>query len=187
VRQARAALRWDLALGARWSDVDRRLVDEALGRASALLAPLERRAAEEAPVLDWPVDPVHVTSPFGVRADPLGDGDERHVGVDLAAAEGQHVYAAGPGTVVFAAARGGYGLHVEIRHADGVLTRYAHLSELDVAEGARVQKGDSVGRAGHTGRATGPHLHFELWLDGVPVDPRDRLDGPPEARATRRR
>jgi len=180
VRRARAALRWDLALGARWSAVDRRLVDAALAAADAALAPSEPSAPAE-PTLDWPVDPVHVTSAFGLREDPLGDGERRHVGVDLAAAEGQRVLAAGDGTVVFCGRRGGYGLHAVVRHGPLLATRYAHLSRLAVREGQKVERGDLVGNAGQTGRATGPHLHFELWVDGVPTDPAERLDGPQPA------
>ncbi len=185
VRRARAALAWDLLLGARWTAVDRRLVGEAIAQADAALPRPAGPAQEEPPTLEWPVSPVIVTSPFGVRKDPLGSGEERHLGIDRAAAQGQWVSAAAAGLVVYVGRRGGYGLHVELRHADGYLTRYAHLSEIDVAAGEEVQAGALLGRAGRTGRATGPHLHFEVWRDGLPVDPAGEL-APPMVRLSRR-
>lgn len=176
VRRARAALTWERLLAAKGSEVDRFLVDEALRRADDALPPPPKVAtAPEEPELAWPLDPVRVTSTFGIRADPLGEGNQRHLGIDLAAVEGQLVRAASDGVVVFAGKRGGYGLHVEVRHGSALVTRYAHLSELDVQAGERVGLGAPLGRAGRTGRATGPHLHFEVWRDGLPIDPRDLL------------
>lgn len=173
LRRARDALRWDLLVGARWSEVDRTLVREALARADAALPAPEPAAAVLA--LSWPVEPVHVTSRFGLRSDPFGDATRPHAGIDLAAVEGQTVRVAAAGEVLFAGERGGYGLHVEVGHADGFVSRYAHLSELLVRAGQPVAEGGLVGLAGRTGRATGPHLHFELWRDGMPVDPLDEL------------
>lgn len=115
-----------------------------------------------------------VTSPFGWRADPLTGGARFHRGVDLKAAYGQDVPAADAGRVVFSGTQGGYGTTVVLEHANGSRTRYAHLSAALVAAGDAVGPGQVVGRAGSSGRATGPHLHFEL-LDaaGRPVDPMD--------------
>lgn len=176
VKRARTALRWDLLVGPRLAEVDRTLVTTALARADALLpAPAPAVVAVPIEELAWPVDPVRVTSRFGVRDDPFGEGTKRHSGVDLAALEGQLVKAAASGTVVFAGHRGGYGLHVAIEHAGERVTRYAHLSDIDVVEGMHLAAGTVVGRAGRSGRATGPHLHFELWLDGLPVNPEDEL------------
>jgi murein DD-endopeptidase MepM/ murein hydrolase activator NlpD len=157
-------------------------VREALARADeALPAPVVAAAAS----LEWPVEPVRITSAFGVREDPLGAGARPHTGVDLAALEGQLVRTSGPGTVLFAARRGGYGLHVEVRHEGDLVTRYAHLSSIDVRAGDRLEAGAVLGRAGRTGRATGPHLHFELWRDGLPVDPGQELPAVPRRLSTR--
>lgn len=179
VERARAALRWDWTLGARWSEVDWRLVSRALREADTALGPelpvAQAELVPSGPEFVWPVDPVRLTSRFGLRSDPFGGGVRRHVGIDLAAVVGQHVFAAAPGSVVFAGWRGGYGRHVEVRHEDGFVSRYSHLHEIEVRRGEQVTAGTVLGRAGQTGRATGPHLHFELWRHGMPIDPQDEL------------
>lgn len=113
-----------------------------------------------------------ITSPFGLRGDPFHGRTRMHSGVDIRAAYGRSVPSAADGEVTFAGERGSYGQLVVLRHADGVETRYAHLSSIDVKVGQRVQGGEMVGRIGQTGRATGPHLHFEVLEGGRPVDPR---------------
>jgi murein DD-endopeptidase MepM/ murein hydrolase activator NlpD len=123
----------------------------------------------------WPIEPVTVTSLYGRRIHPITLRYAQHLGVDLAAATGQLVSAAGRGTVVKAEWSGGYGMTVEIQHPGNVLTRYAHLSQALVEVGTVVEKGDPVGLAGNTGLSTGPHLHFELWRNGRPTDPLDEL------------
>jgi murein DD-endopeptidase MepM/ murein hydrolase activator NlpD len=112
-----------------------------------------------------------VASPFGYRIDPFLGRPALHPGVDLLDGYGTEIRAAGAGRVVHAGTMGGYGLTVEIDHGDGLTTRYAHLSEMLVAEGDEIQKGAAVGRLGSTGRSTGPHLHYEVRIDGEPVDP----------------
>ena len=112
-----------------------------------------------------------VTSPFGLRHDPFDGHLTRHAGVDLAGAEGAPIRAASAGVVRRAGELGGYGQAVEIDHGDGVTTLYGHASELLVAEGDRVEAGQTIARVGHTGRATGPHLHFEVRQGGRAVDP----------------
>lgn len=117
-----------------------------------------------------PVDG-EVASPFGRRTDPI-EGDVRtHAGVDIAAPEGTSVRAAGDGVVVRSGRAGGYGNLVVVDHGGGLQTRYGHLSRIDVASGERVSAGATVGAVGQTGRATGPHLHFEVRRDGRAVDP----------------
>jgi murein DD-endopeptidase MepM/ murein hydrolase activator NlpD len=114
---------------------------------------------------------MRMTSGYGPRADPL-EGDHRiHTGVDFAAPEGAPIRAVAPGTVRSAGPRGGYGNAVEIDHGGGVTTLYGHASALTVTPGQHVGAGDEVGLVGHTGRATGPHLHFEVRHGGQPVDP----------------
>ena len=112
-----------------------------------------------------------VTSPFGYRADPFLGRPALHPGVDLAESFGAEIHAAAAGHVVHAGPAGGYGNMVEIDHGNGLVTRYAHMSETLVEEGQEVDKGAILGRLGSTGRSTGPHLHYEVRVDGEPVDP----------------
>jgi murein DD-endopeptidase MepM/ murein hydrolase activator NlpD len=112
-----------------------------------------------------------ITSPFGPRKDPFGMGWALHPGLDLQAQEGSIVRATAPGKVTNASWAGGYGNMVEIQHAEGVSTRYGHLSAILVSEGQVVAAGTPIGRVGSTGRSTGPHLHYETRIDGEPVDP----------------
>ena len=112
-----------------------------------------------------------LTSPFGYRADPFLGRPMLHPGVDLAEPYGTDIHAAAAGRVAHAGPAGGYGIMVEIDHGNGLSTRYAHMSEALVAEGEEVDKGAVLGRLGSTGRSTGPHLHYEVRVDGEPVDP----------------
>ncbi len=122
-----------------------------------------------------PVVPAAVNSSFGWRMDPISRRPRFHNGVDIAAAYGSNVEAAGAGRVVFAGVQGGYGETILIDHGAGRHTRYAHLSERLVQAGDAVQSGQVIGRAGQSGRSTGPHLHFEVLVDGRPVDPQTGL------------
>jgi murein DD-endopeptidase MepM/ murein hydrolase activator NlpD len=115
-----------------------------------------------------------VTSSFGWRSDPFHGAARFHRGIDIRAAYGQDVPTAGDGRVLTAGTEGGYGETVVVEHAGGIRTRYAHLSVVLVAPGDQVRQGQSVGRAGASGRATGTHLHFEVVAaDGTPVNPED--------------
>jgi murein DD-endopeptidase MepM/ murein hydrolase activator NlpD len=117
-----------------------------------------------------------ISSDFGWRKDPI-DGRQRfHAGTDLRLAYGQEVRAAARGVVTFAGAQGGYGTSVTVRHGDGLETRYAHLSSMDVREGDEVVAGQVIARSGNSGRTTGPHLHYEVRQNGRPVDP-DAVEG----------
>ncbi|HWG07260.1 MAG TPA: M23 family metallopeptidase [Beijerinckiaceae bacterium] len=115
--------------------------------------------------------PIQVTSPFGTRIDPFFGRLALHPGVDLRQAYGSAVYATAAGKVTIAAPDGGYGNLVEIDHGNGLATRYGHLSAFAVSEGETVAAGQEIGRIGTTGRSTGPHLHYEVRIDGEPVDP----------------
>lgn len=112
-----------------------------------------------------------VSSAYGWRRDPFTGGSRFHGGIDLAARYGTDVPVAADGVVVAAGEHGAYGLTVVVRHGDGYQTRYAHLSSIDVQEGATVDKGTRVGRVGSTGRSTAPHLHFEVLKGGQRIDP----------------
>lgn len=120
-----------------------------------------------------------VTSEFGWRRDPFTGHAKFHRGVDLRAAYGQEVQAAGPGRVVFSGEQRGYGTTVVVEHANGTRSRYAHLSAALVSAGETVDSSTPVGRAGHSGRATGTHLHFEITnADGRPVPPEQWTNRP---------
>ena len=119
------------------------------------------------------VAPGSVTSEFGWRRDPFTGHAKFHRGIDVKAVYGQDVNAAGSGRVVFSGEQRGYGNTVVVEHGDGVRTRYAHLSAALVQDGDQVTSGQAIGRAGHSGRATGTHLHFEVTANGRAVDPAD--------------
>jgi len=117
-----------------------------------------------------------VSSGFGVRHDPINGTQRFHTGIDVAAQEGSPILAAAPGIVQRVGRRGGYGNAVEINNGSGISTLYGHASALAVKEGDRVKAGDPVAYVGHTGRATGSHLHFEVRKDGKPIDPQSTLN-----------
>ncbi|WP_433962341.1 M23 family metallopeptidase [Marinovum algicola] len=120
-----------------------------------------------------PVDGARLSSVFGRRRHPVYGTVRMHTGVDFAAAKGTPVRATAPGRIAFIGWRRGYGRLVEIAHDAETMTRYAHLSAVpgDLAEGGRVAAGDTVGLIGATGTATGPNLHYEVLVDGRPMDP----------------
>ena len=125
----------------------------------------------------WPVEPAPVTSAFGVRW--RGLLPEVHRGIDLGVPVGTPVRAMSGGRVAFAGPQGAYGNAVWIDHGGRVWTLYAHLSRIDVATGRDVGPGQIIGASGATGDVTGPHLHFEVWRWGRPVDPLPLLGRPP--------
>jgi murein DD-endopeptidase MepM/ murein hydrolase activator NlpD len=149
---------------------------------------LRARLAERRPEVDrrreermafptlWPVRGT-VSSPFGWRASPYGGQSEFHRGVDITAPYGTPVCAAADGEVVFAGHVRGYGGLVILDHGTAT-TRYAHLAAISVRSGRSVLRGDPVGTLGGSGRATAPHLHYEVRLGSEPVDPECVLAGP---------
>ncbi|MTI46016.1 peptidase M23-like protein [Roseibium hamelinense] len=141
-------------------------------RADRALSALEdlKYAARRLPITR-PMKEASISSHFGPRVDPFLKSLAMHTGMDFRATYGSRIYSAGPGTVIHAGWKGGYGKMVEIRHTNGFVTRYAHLSRLQVAEGTHVLSGDVIGNVGSTGRSTGPHLHFEVRHHGKPLDP----------------
>ena len=130
-----------------------------------------RRAIPFVPVRRPLIGEADVSSPFGYRPDPFLGRPALHPGVDLVQPYGSTVKATGAGRVVHAGPMGGYGNMVEIDHGNGLATRYGHMSEVLVDEGQEVEAGATLGRLGSTGRSTGPHLHYEVRVDGEPVDP----------------
>jgi murein DD-endopeptidase MepM/ murein hydrolase activator NlpD len=113
-----------------------------------------------------------LNSGFGMRSSPWTGTPEFHAGVDLAAAPGTAVKATTAGTVSFAGAAAGYGTSVVLAHGHGIETRYGHLQSVAVSQGQRVERGQLIGLTGNTGRSTAPHLHYEVLVDGRPIDPR---------------
>lgn len=113
-----------------------------------------------------------VTSEFGTRADPFHGKRRNHNGIDIAARHGTPVFATGDGKVERAGWWGTYGIIVVVSHPSGHETRFAHLSAITVTPGQLVRKGQHIGNIGSTGRSTGPHLHYEVRMNGKPLDPR---------------
>jgi murein DD-endopeptidase MepM/ murein hydrolase activator NlpD len=140
---------------------------------SELTSALEgSRVLLSATPVSLPVVKGRLTSGFGYRASPFGHGSDMHQGLDLAGPVGTPIYAPAAGIVLTADWSGnGYGLMITVDHGFGLVTRYAHLSEVLVEPGQTIQRGDLIAKVGNTGRSTGPHLHFESILGGVPVDP----------------
>lgn len=118
----------------------------------------------------WPTDG-WVTSEFGYRRSPFTDRREFHKGLDIAGPTGTPIYATAKGKVISSGRDGAYGLTVSLDHASGLVTNYAHLQSIAVKEGQGVSRGELIGYMGCTGRTTGPHLHYEVRLNGIPVDP----------------
>ncbi len=122
-----------------------------------------------------PVENARITSPFGYRVNPVSGNYGFHTGLDLAAEEGTPVSAAFYGTVSECGESDVWGKYVLIEHSDNCETYYCHLSEIYVTEGAVIRQGETIGLVGSTGWSTGPHLHFEVRIDGVRVDPKPLL------------
>ncbi|MBU8547166.1 MULTISPECIES: M23 family metallopeptidase [Roseomonadaceae] len=123
--------------------------------------------------LRTPLDGARITSGFGMRRHPVLGYSRRHAGLDFGAPTGTPIYAAADGTVISAKAERGYGRTVRLRHPGGVETVYAHMSRFTpgLRAGARVRQGAVIGRVGSTGMSTGPHLHYEIRMAGVPQNP----------------
>ncbi len=125
------------------------------------------------PVKGW------ITSVFGPRIDPFTKRVERHEGLDISARLGTPIIAPADGVVTFAGNKPGYGLMLSIDHGYGITTVYGHNSRVFVAQGTRVKRGLPISAVGSTGRSTGPHLHYEVRVNGVPVNPKKFiLDNP---------
>ena len=118
-----------------------------------------------------PLRGARMTSDYGMRTHPVLGNRRKHNGIDLAVPTGTPVYATADGIVGKAQWFSSYGLYIRVDHGADLETRYAHLSRLAVAAGERVKKGAIIGYVGSTGRSTGPHLHYEVRIDGVAVNP----------------
>ena len=156
-----------------------RQVDERSDQLGVLEALLVQTSANRkflptlAPIVDgW------YSSNFGFRIDPFTGGKSFHEGIDFPANVGTPIVAAASGKVVYAGYHAEYGKIIEIDHGNGLLSRYAHASQISVNEGDLVVRGQRLGFVGSTGRSTGPHLHFEVRLNGVPQNPARFLESP---------
>lgn len=126
--------------------------------------------------LQWPLpEAFTITSGFGERIDPISGEHNSHTGTDIAAPEGTPILAAADGTVTIANGTdpwgSGYGYYIKINHGNGFETLYAHCSAICVTPGQTVRQGEIIGHVGSTGNSTGNHLHFEVWVDGMRIDP----------------
>jgi murein DD-endopeptidase MepM/ murein hydrolase activator NlpD len=166
-------------------DMDRLIFQPVLTRLSSLGSQANRQAIElknllaslsqketllssvpsARPVDGW------TTSEFGKRISPFTGERTFHRGMDIASNIGSAIYAPADGVVVFAGAKAGFGNFIIIAHGYGIVTRYGHNSQNMVQAGQKVSKGEQIGTVGNSGRTTGPHLHYEVWVNGTPSDP----------------
>jgi murein DD-endopeptidase MepM/ murein hydrolase activator NlpD len=175
-RQARAGMGGPFEAFAGGDEIDPRF--ERLGLSLARMAVLER-ALDGIPSV-VPASVSNISSGFGYRRDPFNGRAAMHAGIDFKGAIGSPIFAAAEGRVTWTGWRGGYGKAVEVTHANGLMTRYAHLSRIDVKPGQMVAAGATLGGLGSTGRSTGPHLHFEVRINDRAVNPRPFLETAPD-------
>lgn len=142
-----------------------RALERLLRRAGRVLSSLPSR---------WPLQG-SINSEFGSRTSPWTGDAEFHSGIDIGAPPGSPVHAPGAGVVTFAGAQGHYGLTIVLDHGDELRTLYGHLSRTAVVAEQRVQRGQLIGYSGNSGKSSGPHLHYEIALQGRPVNPRAYL------------
>lgn len=147
-----------------WEEAGQLLENSEEDAATVMSRTVQRLGALEMPVTGA------LTSPYGYRVHPITEREGFHSGVDLAAAEGAPVTAALAGKVTEIGSDETYGDYVVLSH-DGISTKYAHCSEILVEEGDQVRQGETIALVGNTGLSTGPHLHFEVWVEGQAVDP----------------
>lgn len=145
-----------------------------LGRMDAM-----ERALAAIPT-SMPAAVMMMSSGFGYRSDPFTGAGAMHNGLDFKGPIGTPILAAADGRITFAGSQGGYGNTIEITHANGLVTRYAHLSAFNVRHGQKVARGAQIARMGSTGRSTGSHLHFEVRLNGQAINPRKFLEANPD-------
>jgi len=117
-----------------------------------------------------------LTSNFGKRSSPFGREADFHTGIDIASIFNSTVVSSAEGEVIFAGRKGAYGKTILIKHKNGLETLYAHLSSILIKEGDKVHRGEKIGLLGTSGKSTGPHLHYEVRVDGRPVNPRSYIE-----------
>lgn len=152
------------------------LVEELQGEVEPALEAMFIREEAKPKGVPLTASDTEISSLFGLRPNPFGWGYEFHKGVDFVAAYGSPVYATAPGLVSQAEWESGFGNHVIVDHGYGYETLYAHLSEISVNAGDRVDRHQVIGYLGNTGRSSGPHLHYSVFRNGQVVDPKKYLD-----------
>lgn len=125
----------------------------------------------------WPVKTAYISSTFGLRKDPFTGRQRRHNGIDLAGPRGSDILSVAAGEVIFTGRKGGYGRVIDIKHANGFVSRYAHLEASLVKKGQVVASGEKIALLGTSGRSTGPHLHLEILKNNKNIDPMTFLGG----------
>jgi murein DD-endopeptidase MepM/ murein hydrolase activator NlpD len=158
------------SLFAGWTALERTTPTLGMGAdIAAFSSPIPQRAISVPSRM--PLEGAQLTSNYGMRTHPVLGGRRKHTGIDLAAPTGTPIYAPADGVIGRADWYSSYGLYISINHGASMETRYAHLSRLAVAAGDNIKKGDLIGYVGSTGRSTGPHLHYEVRVDGLAVNP----------------
>ncbi len=132
---------------------------------------LDRKVENALLPAGMPVAQGYMVSGFGRRTDPINGRQAQHLGVDFDVPLGSDILAVAEGVVTYSGVRSGYGNTVEVDHGNGYMTRYAHNQSNLVEVGSRVRIGEKIAKVGSSGRSTGPHCHFEVWLNGRPVNP----------------
>jgi murein DD-endopeptidase MepM/ murein hydrolase activator NlpD len=140
-------------------------------------SPIKSQQTKIIKISNFPVKHGFLSSPFGMRKDPIHGHRRMHSGIDIAAARGTKIYPMGEGKVIFAGYKAGYGNTIEIRHGHSVVTRYSHLKEIIAKKDQQVSVDDVIGHVGNTGRSTGPHLHLEVAFSENQIDPQTFLAG----------
>lgn len=179
----RSTLRSALSPAVIWPEDTFGVLRELLGRLETRLEFVRtdidtRSALAEATPSIWPAHG-WLSAGFGKREDPFTGAEEFHSGLDISTDKGQPVFATGAGTVQSASYNGAYGNMVVIDHGFGLVSRYGHLSAFRVKAGDKVSRQDVIGYVGATGRATGPHLHYEILVNGQLINPMQLIAGPP--------
>lgn len=152
------------------SDLQAKIQEQIAAASGLTTLPAGPLSSPSAAGLIWPVSGT-VSSGFGGRSSPGGVGSTFHEGLDIAVPEGTPIRAAASGTVIMASYNGGYGNYTCVDHGSGLSTCYAHQSQFGVTSGQSVDQGQVIGYSGNTGASTGPHLHFEVRINGAAVDP----------------
>lgn len=144
---------------------------------TSIIKKAEEKVSKLIRISNFPVAEGFLSSPFGMRKDPIDGKKRMHAGIDIAANSGTEIYPMGTGRVIFAKHKPGYGKTIEIQHGHSVTTRYSHLKKILVSVDQQVTNDDLIGFVGNTGKSTGPHLHLEVTLGDKKVDPQIFLAG----------
>ena len=137
-----------------------------------------REIGQSLEISKWPVASGYLSSKFGMRKDPFNGRLRKHQGIDLAGPRGSDIMSIAAGTVVFSGRKGGYGRVIDIKHANGLLSRYAHLQKSLVKVNQTIAAGEKIALLGTSGRSTGPHLHLEILKNNKNIDPLLFLESP---------